>query len=168
MIQSKIVKMSFMGIFMILLSAISFSQEKGKKLASVYSVAASRNQIVIASPKASLLFKMGDLVYVPTENKEVILTVTFPMQTVAKCSAAGSHAKYISAIQKGMPVYRYEPGNTLSSLKEDFERLDEIRMYNGRIIQGAIISRGKTYLVLTPAGKIKIPEEQIKNIRIIR
>lgn len=162
-------KTIYTGVLMALILLLPLhSQERGEKLASVYKISASRNQIVIASPRASLLFKMGDLVYVPTENKDVILTVTFPMQTVAKCKAAGSHAKYISEISKGMPVYRYEPGNTLASLKEDFERLDEIRMYNGRILRGAIISRGKMYLVLTPTGKVKIPEEQIKNIRIIR
>lgn len=168
MIHGKSLRMSLCGIFMIFLSIVVLSQEKGEQLATVYSVVLSSNQILIASPKAGLLFKMGDLIYVPTENKEVILTVTFPMQTTAKCSAAGTHCKYLSAIQKGMPVYRYKPGDSLSSLKKDFERLDEIRMYNGRIIQGAIISRGKTYMVLTPEGKIKIPEDQIKNIRIIR
>jgi len=139
-----------------------------EKVAAVYSIKKTKNLIVIASPKAGLLFKMGDLVYVPTDEKNIILTVTFPMQTVAKCNIARSHQKYLPAIKRGMPVYRYEPGKTLQSLQKDFERVDEIRLYNGRILRGAVISRGVMYLILTPEGKVKIPEKQIKNIRIIR
>jgi hypothetical protein len=142
--------------------------QSDEQLATIYEIKTSSREVVIASPRAGLLFKMGDLVYVPITGKHVVLTVTFPMQTVARCTIARSHEKYAAGLTKGMPVYRYIPGQTLQDIHKDFERLDEIRLYNGRIIQGAVISRGKEYLILTPAGKIKIKEEEIKNIRLIR
>jgi|GEM_PF-1859172 len=144
------------------------SQEDGAQLAVVYSTAPGKNEIVIASPRAGLLFKMGDLVYIPANGKNVILSVTFPMQTVARCQVAKSHQQYFRDLGKGMPVYRYVPGDTLNAIQKDLGRIDEIRLYNGRVIQGAIISRGDEYLVLTVSGTVKIPEKQIKNVRIIR
>lgn len=144
------------------------AQDADARLATVYTITPDENEIVIASPRAGLLFKMGDLVYVTGNGKNIILSVTFPMQTLAKCQVAKSHQKYFADIQKGMAVYRYVPGNTLNSIQKDLERIDEIRLYNGRIIQGAIIRRGEEYLILTVSGTIKIPESQIKNIKIIR
>jgi hypothetical protein len=144
------------------------AQDEDVRLATVYAITPEENEIVIASPKAGLLFKMGDLVYVAGNGKNIILSVTFPMQTLPKCQVAKSHQKYFADIQKGMAVYRYVPGNTLNSIQKDLERIDEIRLYNGRIIQGAIIRRGEEYLILTVSGTIKIPECQIKNIKIIR
>ncbi|HOO70479.1 MAG TPA: hypothetical protein PK926_01880 [Spirochaetota bacterium] len=163
-----ILKKSFFTALLLFFLNPVFSQDQDKQLGTVYQINRSNQEIVVASPRAGLLFKMGDLVYVPTDDKNVILTVTFPMQTVARCKIAKSHQKYGDEIKKGMPVFRYIPGDTLNSLQKDFERIDEIRLYNGRIIRGAIISRDGEFLILTPTGKIKINENQIKNIRIIR
>jgi hypothetical protein len=58
--------------------------------------------------------------------------------------------------------------NTLAEIREVFERIDEISLYNGRVIQGAIISRGAKYQVLTPTGATNINEADIKKVRVIK
>lgn len=58
--------------------------------------------------------------------------------------------------------------NTLAEIKEVFERIDEISLYNGRVIQGAIISRGETYKVLTTTGTMDINEADIKKVKIMK
>jgi hypothetical protein len=46
--------------------------------------------------------------------------------------------------------------------------IDEITLYSGRIYRGTILSRGQTYIVLTPQGKISIPNDQIMLIKRIK
>lgn len=57
---------------------------------------------------------------------------------------------------------------TLTEIKEVFNRIDEITLYNGRVIQGAIISRGTSYKILTTGATVTISEREIKGTRIIR
>ena len=58
--------------------------------------------------------------------------------------------------------------NTLAEIREVFERIDEISLYNGRVLQGAIISRGANYRVLTTTGTTDISESDIKKVRVIK
>lgn len=58
--------------------------------------------------------------------------------------------------------------NTLAEIKEVFERIDEISLYNGRVIQGAIISRGETYKILTTTGTVDVNESDIKKVKIMK
>jgi hypothetical protein len=57
---------------------------------------------------------------------------------------------------------------SIAEIREVFSRIDEITLYNGKVIQGAIISRGEQYRVLTPEGTISIPESEIKGSRILK
>ncbi len=57
---------------------------------------------------------------------------------------------------------------TIEEIREAFNRVDEITLYNGRVIQGAILSRGAEYKILTPDGTISVPEEDIKSSGIIK
>ncbi len=43
--------------------------------------------------------------------------------------------------------------------------ISEIRLYNGKIYRGVILSRGKSYVINTSQGRITIPA---KNIRVIK
>ena len=45
---------------------------------------------------------------------------------------------------------------------------DQITLYNGRVIEGAIISRGYQYKVLTPGGVMYVPKNQIKMVKPLR
>ncbi|HEY1407107.1 MAG TPA: FecR family protein [Spirochaetota bacterium] len=69
--------------------------------------------------------------------------------------------------QKQKAIIQKQSG-TLTEIKEAFNRLDEITLYNKRVVTGIIISRGSEYEVVTPEGKISVAEKDIKNVRIIR
>ena len=57
---------------------------------------------------------------------------------------------------------------TEAEIRETFDRIDEITLFNKNIIRGAIISRGDNYTVLTAKGTIKIKQDDISNIRVIK
>ena len=57
---------------------------------------------------------------------------------------------------------------SMSEIREVFSRIDEVTLYNGRVIQGAVISRGANYTILTPGGTVVVPEKQIKGSRILK
>lgn len=55
---------------------------------------------------------------------------------------------------------------SLEELKNAFNRIDEVTLYNNRVITGIIISRGMNYEIITPDGHVIFPEKDIRNIRI--
>ena len=57
---------------------------------------------------------------------------------------------------------------SLSEIKEVFDRIDEISLYNGRKIEGAIISRGAQYKILTLQGVISVPRGDVRDTKVIR
>lgn len=57
---------------------------------------------------------------------------------------------------------------TIEEIQRAFERVDEITLYSGRVIKGAIISRGDTLEVLTETGTHKVDQTDIQNIRVVR
>lgn len=57
---------------------------------------------------------------------------------------------------------------TIDEIREVFSRVDEITLYNGRVIQGAILSRGAQYTILTPDGTVTVPEEEIKSSGVVK
>lgn len=61
-----------------------------------------------------------------------------------------------------------EKPKSLEQIKEVFERIDEISMYSGKVISGAIISRGEVYSVLTTDGVISISESEVRAVKILK
>jgi len=61
-----------------------------------------------------------------------------------------------------------EKPKSLEQIKEVFERIDEISMYSGKVISGAIISRGEVYSVLTTDGVISVPENEVRAVKILK
>lgn len=57
---------------------------------------------------------------------------------------------------------------SLEEIKEVFERIDEITLYSGQVIQGAIIGRGKNYQVLTTSGQVTIPENKVRKVTVLK
>lgn len=51
---------------------------------------------------------------------------------------------------------------TLEEIRAKYGRIDEITLYSGLIVKGAVISRGKTFTVVTPGGKRFIEATKIK------
>jgi hypothetical protein len=58
--------------------------------------------------------------------------------------------------------------NSIEEIKETFDRIDEIYLYNGQVIRGAIAKRGPVFTVITMKGTVMVEQSQIRNVRIIR
>jgi ferric-dicitrate binding protein FerR (iron transport regulator) len=58
------------------------------------------------------------------------------------------------------------PKTTLEQIRAKYGRIDIVILYNGRVLEGVILSRGENYTILTTAGKIIVPERQIRTIRV--
>lgn len=89
---------------------------------------------------------------------------------LAKCfiactaAAAVSYGAYYAATspeRDSAPA----PALSLDDIREKYEWVDRITLYNGKVIEGAITSRGETCTVLTTGGVIRIPRNQIKTVR---
>lgn len=57
---------------------------------------------------------------------------------------------------------------SIAEIKAVFDRIDEISLYSGKVVRGAIIERGTTYSVLPTDGVVKIPEDTIRQTSVVR
>lgn len=55
-----------------------------------------------------------------------------------------------------------ETGLTPAEMKAKYGRIDVITLYNGRVIQGIIVSRGASYRVLTTGGAISVNAKDVR------
>ncbi len=77
-------------------------------------------------------------------------------------------SKLINSIDKKRSVIIRRNAGSLAEIKDAFNRIDEITLYNKRTLSGIIISRGSTYGIITPDGRKMIDEKDILIIRIIK
>jgi hypothetical protein len=84
-------------------------QQDYKRLAKLHKISPS-SEVIITSPNAAQMLNMGDKVFVIVDKKPIILNITFPMMTVAKCRLAAGYEGYLGRLYKGMQVYKYEQG----------------------------------------------------------
>ncbi|HOT45403.1 MAG TPA: hypothetical protein PLM53_11210 [Spirochaetota bacterium] len=67
-------------------------------------------------------------------------------------------------VRKASPVKKEERRQP----EETQKWVDRITLYNGRIIEGAIISRGDQYRVRTASGIVQIPRSKIKMVQPLK
>jgi antitoxin component YwqK of YwqJK toxin-antitoxin module len=80
------------------------------QVGKVFTVKHFTKEVIISSPRAADEFILGDkLVVRSAEGREFVLTVTFPMMSVAKCSVQREDIPYLDFLKQGLPVYRYGP-----------------------------------------------------------
>jgi hypothetical protein len=53
---------------------------------------------------------------------------------------------------------------SLEEIRSQYKWVDRITLYNGKVVRGAIMSRGETYRVLTTEGIMMIPRNRIKMV----
>lgn len=61
-----------------------------------------------------------------------------------------------------------QKSRTLAEIKEACERIDAVKLYSGKEIQGAIIRRGDNYSILTTTGVVEVPKKEIRSTSVIR
>lgn len=72
------------------------------EIGKIASVNSGIREVVVNQKKP---VKMGDLVYVMLKDRKIFMTVSFPMQTVFKCTVAAGDKKYLKEIKKDMTVF---------------------------------------------------------------
>ena len=96
-------------LLFIFISQNAISQEEYKKLAKLHKISPS-GEIIITSPNAAQMMNMGDKVFIIVDNRPVIMKITFPMMTVAKCRLEPGYEAYFGRLYKGLMVYKYQQG----------------------------------------------------------
>jgi hypothetical protein len=66
------------------------------------------------------------------------------------------------AINKEIEQLEKSRNLTMEEIRARYGRIDVITLYNGRVIRGAIISRGASVRVLTPAGFVTVRANEIR------
>lgn len=90
----------------------SNDQETGDSIAdhgvvagTILSINYNKNEILVNQKK---VIELGSVVYVIIEDKEILMTVIFPMMTSFKCIVVPNQMQYFKKIKKGMTVYLKE------------------------------------------------------------
>ncbi len=69
------------------------------------------------------------------------------------------------SVSKAPAIERQEPRE---NIRKKYKWVDRITLYNGSIIEGAIMSRGERYRVLTAGGITYIPRNKIKMVKPLK
>lgn len=96
--------------FTILLTGVSLHPVDGDLIGKIGNVNNSTGEITVESPKAAEKIQMGTKLYVRSGDKIIIMTATFPMQTIAKCKLTKGGSGSLAEVKKGLPVYLYTSG----------------------------------------------------------
>jgi len=78
------------------------------RLGSIAKINPVTKEILISSPRAAEKFKLGDRIYVQSGTDRIVMRVTFPMMTVAKCVIDPSHRGKFAMLQTGQAVFGYK------------------------------------------------------------
>jgi hypothetical protein len=61
-----------------------------------------------------------------------------------------------------------ETPKNIEQIKEVFDHIDELSLYSGKTVRGAILSRGSVYSVLTTEGVVSVQADQIRQTNVIK
>jgi hypothetical protein len=121
----------------------------------------------ISETEKTELKKIESVPVIPEAEKKTPEAIE---STVKKATTGEDETKETSAEarQEKLKALMEKKTRSIEEIREVFNRIDEITLYNGRVIQGAVISRGERYTILTPGGTVSIPEKEIKGSRILK
>jgi hypothetical protein len=100
---------------------------------------------------------------IPEKYKEYIINNEMPGY-----DAPGIKKNEFAPSQAALKTLMNKENRTLADIKNVFKRTDEISLYSGRVIKGAIVSRGDKFSVLTPEGMVSVPMKEIQNVKVIK
>jgi hypothetical protein len=146
----------------------------GELLGKIGSVNQSTGEIIVQSPNAGQKIFMGSRLYVRIGDRVVIMTATFPMQTVAKCRLIPGNGKYLGKMARGLPVYLYVPDvekapilETDREIKEYYHKLEEVTLDDGTRLLGVIyLQDSKNVKMNTSSGVVTIPISGIVQVKM--
>ncbi len=95
------------------------------------------------------------------------LDLTSPVDSMSEAELEGLNEK-IKEHEKKPEAAKSVSRLTLEEIKGRYGRIDEVTLYSGRVIRGAIISRGAVVRVLTVNGTVTVQTKDIKGTDIIK
>jgi hypothetical protein len=92
------------------------------------------------------------------------------IKTILTCAVAGSlaYGGYRAVMSAARRQDSGKKTLTLDDIRAKYEWVDQIILYNGKVIRGAIISRGATYEILTTGGVVRVPRNQVKMVKPLK
>jgi formylglycine-generating enzyme required for sulfatase activity len=128
----------------------------GKEVGVIGNIDPGSKEVTV-SVKSGTNLIMGDQLEIQTESGNIILDVTFPMQTVVKCRIKGKGRA--SELKKGMVVYRYDKMSVKSAGKSG-----QIKVFGN--IEFAFIEGG-TYTMGSPESEmLRHPAEKQHQVNV--
>jgi hypothetical protein len=118
----------------------------------------------ISDTEKKELKKIESVPVIPEAEKKDAATI----ETTVKEAIGQAQEKEEGSRQEKVKALMEKKTRSMEEIRQVFNRIDEITLYNGRVIQGAVMTRGEVYTILTPGGTITIPEKQIKGSRILK
>lgn len=97
----------------------------------------------------------------------IILKALVPC-VIAGSLAYGGYRAVTALLEHGHERNSTAESLTLDDIRAQYEWVDQIILYNGKIIQGAIISRGETFEILTTGGVVRVPRNQVKMVKPLK
>ncbi|MCP4131203.1 MAG: hypothetical protein GY754_09505 [bacterium] len=81
-----------------------------RRLGRVGKINRAKKEIIVASPSAGRTMRMGKKVFVKVGNSVVVMRVTFPMVTIARCKVLPKYQGFLNRVRKNQSVYGYYKG----------------------------------------------------------
>jgi hypothetical protein len=88
--------------------------------------------------------------------------------TIASLSYGGYYAAVTLSRDRDSGTSPVKKPLSLNDIRAKYKWVDQITLYNGMVVKGAVISRGVTYSVLTTDGVKQIPRNQIKMVKPLK
>lgn len=113
----------------------------GREIGRIGNIDAVKKEVIV-NVRSRVNLKMGDLLEVVAGNNKIILEVTYPMQTVAKCKIKGKGRP--SDLSKGMPVCIYSKEVVPVYKTGDIRKFGDMEF---------VFVEGGTFVMGSPAGE---------------
>jgi hypothetical protein len=128
-----------------------------------------KTEELAAITKVSTVEFIADLPSVKTEEIEkVSKKIQESEPPAAPQTPAAKEAVKAAEKQAKIQQLIKETPKTVEEIKQVFDRIDNIMLYSGKTIQGAILSRGDVYSVLTTGGVISVPANTIRQTSVLK
>ena len=109
-----------------------------------------KNEVITETVKESLL-----------KNDKSEDKIPVPGTTELKKDEFRPNANAVKTLMK-------KQDRTIEDIKVVFQRIDEISLFSGRVIKGAVIERGEMYSIITTGGIVKVSEKEIQTVKVLK
>lgn len=104
-------------LFIVTSPGIPLISQEGEQVGTISDINPASREIIVQSPQAAERIRMGARLCVNIDGKTAVMTVFYPMQTIAKCRLQQSDSGYLGRITRGKPVYAYMSTSEIDEMR---------------------------------------------------